>query len=98
MMDKDTRDFIIEQWDKTRGSIDELRKEVDTKFTTLQSSLGNLNCRLGEGAEKFKSLGSKIETNAENNNGIHKLLFWLIGGVISGLGGVVFFLLKNGTT
>lgn len=94
-MDRDTRDFILEQNDKLNRNIEKLREGVDSKLSILQRDFNKINVRLGEGAEKFKSLDGKIDTEADNNSGTHKLIFWVLGGIISSVGTIIFFLIKG---
>lgn len=65
-MDDATRDFIIKENDK-----------LSLKIDKLQETFGNINTRLGQGAEKFKA-----------NDTYHKVLLTLILLALCGLGGL----------
>jgi hypothetical protein len=100
-VDTDTRDFILKQYGEVTKKLDVIRSEIEGKFEKLQDTLNNFSGRLGEGAEKFNSIdkGFKridqtIEGKEKNNDKIHKILFWLIGLLYSGMIGL-FYALHN---
>lgn len=92
-MDKDTRDFILEQTSGLHTGIHDLRESIDKKLTTMNETLSKQNLKLGAGSEKFKSIDAAIETERINNTNWRKIQNTLIVLALSGLAGLALKLL-----